>query len=78
MVKQRLMAQCIFGAVLIAGALCLSGCETIRSTISGPFIGLQKDVENAGKMVDDLTKPDPVTGKSKLENTDAWVQEHLW
>ena len=37
MVKQRLMAQCVFGVVLAAGVLCLAGCETLKSTISGPF-----------------------------------------
>lgn len=78
MVKQRLMAQCVFGVVLAAGVLCLAGCETLKSTISGPFIGLEKDMQNAGRAIESVCKPDPVTGKSKLDNADGWVQEHLW
>jgi len=78
MVKQQLMAQCVFGVVLTAGVLCLAGCETLKSTISGPFIGLEKDMQNAGKAIDSVCKPDPATGKSKLDNADAWVQKNLW
>ena len=64
--------------MVLAVSAILTGCETLKSTISGPFIGFEKDMQNLGKAVESVCKPDPVTGKSKLDNTDAWVQEHLW
>ena len=67
----------LFLMVLAVSAI-LTGCETLKSTISGPFIGLEKDMQNLGKAVESVCKPDPVTGKSKLDNADGWVQEHLW
>ena len=62
----------------VAASVVLTGCETIKSTISGPFIGLQKDMENFGNAVNSVTKPDPATGKSKMDNADSWMQKNLW
>ena len=67
----------LFLMVLAVSAI-LTGCETLRSTISGPFIGLEKDIQNAGKAIESVCKPDPVTGKSKLDKADTWVQQNLW
>ena len=64
--------------MVLAVSAILTGCETLKSTISGPFIGLEKDMQNLGKAVDSVCKPDPVTGKSKLDKADTWVQQNLW
>ena len=61
-----------------AVSVVLAGCETVQSTVSGPFIGLEKDMQNFGNAVNSVTKPDPATGKSKLDNADAWFQKNLW
>ena len=62
----------------LAASVVFAGCETIQSTIRGPFIGLEKDMQNFGKAVDSVVKPDPATGKSKLDNADTWMQKNLW
>ena len=64
--------------MVLAASVALTGCETIVSTVSGPFIGLEKDMNNFGRAVDSVVKPDPATGKSKLDNADAWFQKNLW
>ena len=56
--------------LILAGAL--SGCETIKCTATGPFIGLSKDIENARNWI---LQTRPV---EKVSNTDAWIQKNLW
>ena len=56
--------------LLSAGAL--SGCETVRYTVTGPFVGLSKDMQNTRDWIGEV-KP-----AEKISNADAWVQKNLW
>ncbi len=40
------MNKILLAIVVMFSAGALSGCETIRYTIAGPFVGMQKDMEN--------------------------------
>jgi hypothetical protein len=73
--------------MLMLGTLC--GCETAKSTISGPFIGLEKDINNFGtvtsKMCEGLNSPAndpdqvvPQDRRGVLRKADDWVREHMW
>ncbi|MBI3314723.1 MAG: hypothetical protein HYZ86_02100, partial [Candidatus Omnitrophica bacterium] len=42
--------------MVLAASVILTGCETLRSTMSGPFIGLEQDMRNAGKVIDRVIK----------------------
>ena len=70
-----------FSVLLIA--VLLTGCETAKSTISGPFIGMEKDAQNisaaTGKAVDSLLN-DGEEGKQRgtIRRVDDWMQKNMW
>ena len=51
-------------------AAVFSGCETIKSTVAGPFVGLEKDVNNTA----DFFGKHPVN----INGIDKWIQENMW
>ena len=55
--------------VLIAAAV-FSGCETIKSTVAGPFVGLEKDVRNTSDFVGQHAV--------NISGIDKWIQENMW
>ena len=73
-----LMKKILLSLMVLAAPVILTGCETVKSTISGPFIGLEKDMQNFGNAVGSLTRPEPCTGKSKIQKADDWMQKNLW
>ena len=72
------MKKISMSVMVLAMSVMLTGCQTLVCTVSGPFIGLEKDMQNFGNAVNNMTRSDLVTGKSKLDNADAWMQKNLW
>jgi|GEM_PF-6169205 len=66
MAKSFLIITVLFTAVI------LSGCETIKYTATGPFIGLSKDIENARNAIQGVH---PI---QKVGEADDWVKRNLW
>lgn len=73
----------MYSLTVLVTAVLLSGCETAKSTISGPFIGLEKDVKNFGEASNkalDSTLNDGEEGKERgsLRRIDDWMQKNMW
>jgi hypothetical protein len=66
-----LIAVCVIG---------LTGCETFRSTVSGPFIGMKKDYMNAkyGMTSQEPADDGAIHPIEEIKKLDEWIQKHAW
>lgn len=66
-----------------------TGCETIKATLSGPFIGMEKDLNNLSKAstaantklkesIKDPNAPQSTNDQGLIKNLDTWVQKNWW
>ncbi len=58
------------GIIVCMITVVLAGCETAKSTVSAPFIGMSKDIENAKKAAAD--------GWESAQKADSWTQKNMW
>ncbi len=72
----------VFAALMVMPIL--AGCETAKSTLSGPFIGMEKDAHNfahvgkkaySGLLNDGVKEPEK---KGVIYRVDDWMQKHMW
>jgi len=56
--------------MVLAASVVLTGCETLKGTVTGAADGLSKDVQN-------LSNPDR-NGWNAAKKADAWMQQNLW
>ncbi len=56
--------------MVLAVSVILTGCETVKGTVTGAAVGMGKDVQN-------LSNPDK-NGWNAAKKADAWMQSNLW
>jgi len=54
----------------LAVSVILTGCETVKGTVTGAAAGMGKDAQN-------LSNPDR-NGWNAAKKADAWMQSNLW
>ena len=66
------MHKYFLGMALVFAAGVFSGCETVKSTVSGPFIGMKKDAENYRNVIREMRPME------KIKKMDEWMQKNMW
>ncbi len=66
------MNKFLITAVILSAACVLSGCETIKSTVKGSFIGMKKDKENITNVVKDIHP------EHRIQRLDEWIKKNMW
>ncbi len=66
-------------AFVLLALTTLNGCEALKSTLSGPFIGMEKDINNANAAVSKaVCSGDSCEKKGSIAAIDEWMKKNLW
>lgn len=84
------MKRVLISGLFLVAAMSLMGCETIKYTLAGPFIGFNKDMDNLSGAFNGTTDKASVTTEVSAENAasgnqqstiqkaDNWMRKNLW